>query len=148
MLLRPSGADWEYVGHQGTGAERMIDKVKMRRIQIPLAPEKDRTVQTAQGLTMDSAIMYLARPSNMSFDDWWLHVYVMLSRVRTLDQVLVYGLPPRELFERGPPAYIRAGLERLEEMGKACVPLLEAARVNVGWASEVGDAGRAAGEAR
>jgi hypothetical protein len=27
----------------------------------------------------------------MSADDHWMHVYVMLSRVKTLEQILVYG---------------------------------------------------------
>ena len=66
-------------------------------------------------MSMDAAIMMLNKPDNMSDDDWWLHVYVMLSRVRTARQGLVFGLPNRELFERGPPQYIVDGLARLEQ---------------------------------
>ena len=80
--------------------------VQMARMQAPLAPERVRTVQTSQGMSMDSAVMYLTRPGYMSPDDWWMHVYVMLSRVRTASQILVYGLPDKKFFERGPPEWV------------------------------------------
>ena len=81
---------------------------------MPLAPEKVRTVQTAQGLSMDNCVMMLDRPHDkMSYDFWWLHVYVMLSRVRTAEQILLYGLPPRWLFERGPPTYLATGIAEI-----------------------------------
>ena len=133
VAVRPMGANWKYLGHDGDGCDRRPTEIAMRRYQIPLAPEKDRTVQTAQGLSMDSATMFLERPGNMSHEDWWLHVYVMLSRVRTADQILVYGLPPRALFEQGPPRYIRDGLERLEKMAAAHRPRVTAARSALNW---------------
>ena len=91
----------------------------MKRIQFPLAPEAVRTAQTAQGMTFKRCIMFLERPSNMGMDDWWFHVYVMLSRVRCVKDLLVFGLPPKSLFERGPPAFIRTANARLETMDLA-----------------------------
>ena len=64
---------------------------------------------------MDAATMDLQRLMNMTPDDWWLHLYVMLSRVRVAHRVLVYNLPPWDILQRGPPAYIREGVRRFEE---------------------------------
>ena len=104
-----------------------------------------RTAQTAQRLTIVLPTMYLARLLNMSFDDWWLHVYVMLSRVRTAEQILVCDLPPREVFEQGPPAYICEGIERLEALGRIFRDRIVAARRAIGWAA-VGKDGVGYGE--
>ena len=54
----------------------------------------------------------------MSIDDWWLHIYVMLSRVRTIDQMLVYGMPDKSFFKTGPPVWISKGIQRLEEKSR------------------------------
>ena len=91
---------WELRVYDDDTGVRRPDPVPMRRVGLPVAPEKVRTVQTAQGMSMDSCIMLLSRYGNMGMDDWWLHVYVMLSRVRTAAQILVYGLPDKSLFEQ------------------------------------------------
>ena len=114
VKVRPSTEAWEYIVPAGSGEARTMDKVPMSRTNVPLAPEKVRTVQTSQGMSMDAATMMLDRPSMMSYEDWWLHVYVMLSRVRTAKQIAVYGLPPKSLFEQGPPSYLVEGIENLE----------------------------------
>eukprot|EP00959_Pyramimonas_sp_CCMP1952_P130303 2724576-Pyramimonas_sp.AAC.1 len=56
---------------------------------------------------MDGAPTALAEPVNMGHDDWWLHLYAVLSRARVAHRVLVYDLPPWDILERGPPAYVR-----------------------------------------
>ena len=118
VLIRPMSADWKYMHHEYVGGLRIQREVNMKRVNLPLASEKDRTVQSAQGMSMDAAVMMLTRPGTMSEEDWWLHVYVMLSRVRTARQILVYGLPSKQLFERGPPPFIEHGLARLTAMAK------------------------------
>ena len=77
--------------------------------------------------------MFLGRPSNMSLNDWWMHVYVMLSRVRTSKQILTYGLPPRWLFEQGPPQWVRDGISRLEQVARLSLSTINVARTRVGW---------------
>ena len=114
------GATWEFVVHDDVSDVRTFDKVPMNRVNAPLAPERVRTVQTAQGMSMDHCVMMLDRPHvKMSYDDWWLHVYVMLSRVRTASRLLVYGLPPRWIFERGPPKFLADGLALLNKRAQA-----------------------------
>ena len=99
-----------------------------------------RTVQTAQGMSMDSCIMLLSRYGNMGEDDWWLHVYVMLSRVRTAARILLYGLPSRSLFERGPPAYLSAGIARIGALAQAREQQVTPLAVANGlWLPEFGD---------
>jgi hypothetical protein len=111
----PSSSNWEFHTHDNNEA-RSRRVVAMSRVQVPLAPEKVRTVQTAQGMSMDAAIIMLNRQGNMSNEDWWLHVYVMLSRVRTIDQMFLFGLPEKSFFRSGPPGWIAEGLRHLEAM--------------------------------
>ena len=42
----------------------------------------------------------------MSDDIWWFHLYVMLSRATRMQDMLLLRPPPKQLLERGPPAYI------------------------------------------
>ena len=102
VLVQPSASSWTFNTYDDDDV-RSRREVAMNRLQIPLAPEKVRTVQTAQGMSMDSVIIMLSKGSMMSIDDWWLHIYVMLSRVRTIEQMLLYGMPDKSLFKTGPP---------------------------------------------
>ena len=86
---------------------------------------------------MDAAVMMLTKPGTMSAEDWWLHVYVMLSRVRTARQILVYGLPPKQLFERGPPSFIEQGLARLTAMATSREEHYAELCSDMGFTSEV-----------
>ena len=47
-------------------------------------------------------------------DAWWLNLYVMFSRVTKMADMLLLRPPPRELLERGPPASVRAAIQRFE----------------------------------
>ena len=117
MQIAAHRATWDFNAHvEDATFGRQQHTVKVTRYQFPLLPEKVRTVQTAQGMGMDAATMALQKPANMSDDEWWLHLYVMLSRVRVAHRVLVYNLPPWEILERGPPAFVRDGVRRFEDM--------------------------------
>ena len=133
LPIRPTKGSWVYKAHRSQSGRRNVINVDMKRIQIPLAPEKVRTVQTAQGLSMDAAMMLLTKPQYMSMDDWWMHLYVMISRVRTSAQILVYDLPPKEVFERGPPTWVQQGLCRLEAKAAQCATAIEDARNRMKW---------------
>ena len=49
-----------------------------------------------------------------SDDDWWLHLYVMLSRATCMADMLLLRPPPRALLERGPPPGVKKALEQFE----------------------------------
>ena len=70
-IVRPMPGRWKYDTHfiDNEGTRRM-QQVNMKRLQLPLAPEPVRTVQTAQGMSIDKGLMFLARPGTMSYDDW------------------------------------------------------------------------------
>ena len=50
--------------------------------------------------------------------DWWLHLYVMFSRVTCMEDMLLLRPPPREVLEAGPPAEVRAALTNFEKKTK------------------------------
>ena len=90
VMIAPHRATWEWIAHYDDEShERKQQKVRVTRYQFPLLPERVRTVQTAQGMGMDAATMELQKLLRMSPDDWWLHLYVMLSRVRVAHRLLV-----------------------------------------------------------
>ena len=137
MQIAPHRAPWEWNHHYADDGERKLRKVKVTRYQIPLLPERVRTVQTAQGLGMDAATMVLQKPMNMGADDWWLHLYVMLSRVRVAHRVLVYNLPPWDILQRGPPQYVLDGVKRFEKKMIESFDIAKQRAQEYGW--EVGD---------
>ena len=130
-------ASWQFNGHEDNDGRRVLIKRAVTRYQFPLVPERVRTVQTAQGLGMDSATMDLQKPANMSPDEWWLHLYVMFSRVRVSHRLLVYNLPPWEILERGPPAYVRNGVAHFEKMMRVSFAVARQKAQEFGW--DVGD---------
>jgi hypothetical protein len=44
-------------------------------------------------------------------DDWWLDLYVMLSRAARLDDLLLLRAPDLEFFAKGPPKTLKSRTE-------------------------------------
>ena len=60
--------------------------------QLPLTHGKLRTPYAAQGLTLEGGVvMDLRRTGGLEDDDWWLAIYVMISRARKLENVILLG---------------------------------------------------------
>ena len=59
---------------------------------------------------MGALTAMLDKNHGMDDEQWWFHVYVILSRARHIGHLLLYGLPPKSLFEKGPPAWLRSRL--------------------------------------
>ena len=61
-------------------------------------------------------------------DDWWLAIYVMLSRARKLTNMILIGFTPQveDLLRRGPPANLIKITERLEEAANRTMASLKA----------------------
>ena len=51
----------------------------------------------------------------MKDPEYWLHLYVMFSRVTCMEDMLLLRPPPRELLEAGPPASVLKALRRFEQ---------------------------------
>jgi hypothetical protein len=137
VAVEPAANSWTYKTHEKVTGLRKPFPLSMRRRQVPLAPEKLRTVQTAQGLSMDACTMYLNKPGFMSGergeDDYWMHLYVMLSRVRSSNNILAYSLPDVDFLGRGPPQWMKDGIAALEHTAHSTRPLIREARKAIRW---------------
>ena len=94
------------------------EKIEVIRWQFPLTHGMLRTAFAAQGLTLEGGVVVdLRRAGGLEDDDWWLAIYVMLSRARKLSNMILLGFTPKveELLRRGPPENLVRVTETLEE---------------------------------
>ena len=56
----------------------------------------------------------------MDDDDWWLHLYVMMSRATRLDDLLLLRAPGVEFLKRGPPKDFRDRLAQFDRRVRSC----------------------------
>ena len=113
--VEPSKVEWFFKTHtMSEKGERKPQQIRVTRHQIALLPEKVRTAQSGQEMSMGALTAMLTKNFTMSDDEWWLHLYVILSQAKHIGHLLLYGLPPRHMFERGPPSWLADGLKELE----------------------------------
>ena len=98
VRMLPTSAPWKFKTHDMIGGKKIKRFVEIVRTQFGLFPEKVRTVQTGQGMNMGSLIAMCHKNNGQTDDDVWLHIYVMLSRVRHIDQLLIFAMPDRDMF--------------------------------------------------
>ena len=104
------------------------EKIEVIRWQFPLLHGMLRTVYSAQGLTLDGGVLVdLRRAGGLEDDDWWLAMYVMLTRARKLENLILLGFTEQveEVFLRGPPSYLRALTDKLEAKAAATLERLQ-----------------------
>ena len=97
------------------------ETVEVLRWQFPLIHGMLRTAYAAQGLTLHGGVVVdLRRNAGLTDDDWWLAIYVMLSRARQLTHLILVGFTEQveDLLRRGPPTHLIAVTEMLEERAK------------------------------
>ena len=87
----------------------------VHRTGFPITHANVRTSTACQGKTLsDGVVVDCARRESgqhpLEEDDWWLHLYVMLSRATSLDNVLLLRAPEADFLLRGPPTDLRARL--------------------------------------
>ena len=93
----------------------------MRRSGFALMHERYLTSTSSQGqtlragVTIDCQRVLPAGRQGMTDGDWWLHLYVMFSRVTCMEDMLLLRPPPRKLLEDGPPKSVRLALKRFEK---------------------------------
>ena len=59
-------------------------------------------------------------PNPKDDDDWWLELYVMLSRATRLEDILLVRAPPSEFLSRGPPAWLRKQVDQFAKRAASC----------------------------
>lgn len=87
--------------------------IRITRTMFPLLPSAACVVYGAQGESWPAVLADLACPPRMSPDVHWLANYVILSRARNLDGILLLRNATKQDLERGPPKYLVAEIDRL-----------------------------------
>eukprot|EP00435_Cladocopium_sp_Y103_P009670 s5712_g2.t1 len=92
------------------------DNYTVKRCGFRVAHANFFTSTGSQGLTLrKGTVVDCARLPDMDDDNWWLHLYVMLSRVTSLDDLLLLRPLPRDILERGPPTAIAKQLAKFQQ---------------------------------
>ena len=94
------------------------ETIQVIRWQFPLTHGMLRTAFSAQGLTLEGGVVVdLGRAGGLEDDDWWLAIYVMLSRARKLENMILIGFSQQvqDLLRRGPPANLIKVTDTLEQ---------------------------------
>lgn len=87
--------------------------VQVRRVQFSVVPASTRIVYNAQGEGFDAVVCDIARPPSVTASVHFLSCYVMLSRARTLEGLLILRLATREQLSMGPPEYLLQAIDCL-----------------------------------
>ena len=70
-------------------------------------------------------------PGKKDSDDWWLDLYVMLSRATRSQDLLLMRAPPADFLLRGPPVGLRQQLQMFAKRTESCRKEAEALIVNL-----------------
>ena len=92
------------------------ETLRVRRTGFKVLPADTIIVYGAQGGTFDAVVADMKRPPNMDADTHWLACYVMLSRSRSLEGLLVLRPALRSELSRPPPAFLVQELDRLASL--------------------------------
>jgi hypothetical protein len=95
------------------------------RVGFALSHANVRTSTACQGKTLEGGVVIdCARKVDgqhpMDDDRWWLHLYVMLSRATSLDDLLLLRAPGPEFLLRGPPKDLQQKLRIFASRVEAC----------------------------
>ena len=94
---------------------------QVRRCGFRMTHANFFTSTGSQGLTLrKGTVVDCARLPEMDDDNWWLHLYVMFSRVTALGDLLLLRPPPRDVLERGPPAAIAEKVAAFQKRAEEC----------------------------
>ena len=102
------------------------------RRQLPITSAQHRTVQSSQGYTLRKGILLGLGNLNTCPMNYWLNVYVMLSRGISLYNLLILRCPPKSFFDEGPPKYLRQFLRDIEGLRNETVTAAKKAAQTLG----------------
>ena len=105
IIIPPEEGQWTWrrtIATEATKSGRAVLQTEMLRRQISLAPKFVNARFGLQGQTARKGLLaYCQKPKGMSDGDYFLAIYVLLSRATKLDDLLLVGMPARQLFEKG-----------------------------------------------
>ena len=95
------------------------------RTGFPFSHGRVVTSTACQGWTLHAGVVidcgrHVGGNTPKDDDDWWLDLYVMLSRATRLEDLLLVRAPSSDFLLRGPPPDIRRQLVRFASRTKAC----------------------------
>ena len=90
--------------------------ISVRRTQFPVLPADTRIVYAAQGETFDAVVADMERPPRMDKATHWLACYVMLSRARDVQGLLVLRPAAYDDISAAPPSFLAAEMDRLAQL--------------------------------
>ena len=94
---------------------------KVTRTAIPISHAKVLTSTACQGRTMHEGVVVDAGNKDPNdLDNFWLHLYVMLSRATTSDNLLVIRAPGLDFLSRGPPVDLARRLRTFAARTERC----------------------------
>ena len=99
---------------------------EIRRTQFQVMSADSRIVYAAQGEGFEATIPDMAKPPGMDPETHWLANYVMLSRAKSLDGLLILRLCSREGLTTGAPQYLVDEIDRLCALERASTDRLKA----------------------
>jgi len=104
-----------HLQHELTGGKKTIS---IKRLGYQIMPADTRIDYGAQGEGWHAVVGDLARPPMVTARAHWVHMYVILSRARSLEGFLAVRLPEREDMNARPPVYLMEEIERLCRLEK------------------------------
>jgi hypothetical protein len=121
---------WRYNLKPGDDTEALVDTSQRRylsvaRVQLPVSNCFALTMYGLQGATVAAILLDLAKPNKMGRDELWMSLFVLLSRVPSFDDLIIYRLPPREAFNGGAPQFLQEEMQRLASLQQATVSHLD-----------------------
>ena len=92
---------------------RPKEYTNFKRTGFRATPADTRIVYAAQGETFEAVIADMQRPPGMDKGTHWLASYVMISRAKSIDGLLVLRPATRTELSRLPPQYLLDEIDRL-----------------------------------
>ena len=113
IFIEPHSASFKWRGHAVT------------RTGFPFSHGRVITSTACQGRTLRAGVLIdcgrrTGGANPKSDNDWWLDLYVMLSRATRLEDLLLVRAPPCEFFLQGPPSDLRQQLAKLSKRTDEC----------------------------
>jgi len=113
---------------------------KVTRSGFPLAHGMVRTSTACQGKTFEQGVLIdCARRDTGQYvldeGDWWLHLYVMLSRATSLKDIVLVRAPEASWLLHGPPTNLRQRLQVFRSRVGVCHATAEVQARELGLAS-------------
>jgi len=112
---------------------------KVTRTGFPVTHAMVRTSTACQGKTFDQGVVIdCARRETgahpTSDGDWWLHIYVMVSRATSIRDLLLLRAPESDWLLRGPPENLRQRLQLFRARVGLCHSAAKGFAENLGFA--------------